>query len=134
MPGLEAKEAWVGELGLNAEVNCDGCGQPRPYLGSNRMYNNFVEKCRHILCSYCLEDTALENSGSESSHHCPLCRQYGAGSSHNQQIDDEGDTEMASSEQPASSTASDYFNEEGYSTKMAALIRDVKSNLLATKR
>lgn len=135
---MEEEEAWVSEAGLNAEATCAGCKQPRPILGSNRIYHQFIEKCSHILCAECLEDC-----GGESVISCPLCKRFRKSgtateplSPHESDSDEDilmGDGEDSS---PAQSKKRDdaYFNFQGHSTKMEALVNDVKVDLQTTKR
>lgn len=111
-----------------------------PVLGSNRIYRNFVEDCAHVLCSECLEDSssAVDKVGQR---HCPLCvrtgttrkaalprgiydsvtreiRRYVEVSHHNSEQDDDH-----------------YFDwHAGYSSKMEALMRDLREGLFSTKR
>lgn len=135
---LEEVEAVVGEAGLNAEATCTGCKQPRPILGSNKIYNRFVEGCSHMLCAECLEDC-----GGEDITHCPLCKRFEKTSRGNAQTadigDGESDEDMSTADDedvPSRSGKKDdtYFNFDGHSTKMEALVQDVKVDLLTTKR
>jgi len=134
---LEAQEALVG-AGLEVKETCAGCKQPRPILGSNRMHNEFAEKCSHILCSECLEDC-----GGENITHCPLCRRFTrakdlteSSSPHDSDGDQDILMEDAADQSTAQSKRRDdgYFNAQGHSTKMEALVSDVKEDLHTTKR
>ncbi|KAJ9139227.1 DNA repair and recombination protein rad5c [Coniochaeta hoffmannii] len=133
---LEAQEALVG-AGLEVKETCAGCKQPRPILGSNRMHNEFAEKCSHILCSECLEDC-----GGENITHCPLCRRFTrakdlteSSSPHDSDGDQDSLMEDAADQSTAQSKRRDdgYFNAQGHSTKMEALVSDVKEDLHTTK-
>lgn len=135
---MEEDEAYVGDAGLDAEATCAGCKQPRPILGSNRIYNQFVEKCNHMLCAECLEDC-----GGENITHCPLCKRFQKRSdapepSSPQESDDDEDILMddAADQPTAQARKRDdaYFNFQGHSTKMEALVNDVKVDLQTTKR
>jgi SNF2 family DNA or RNA helicase len=127
----EEQEALVSEFGLNSEATCEGCRQPRPILGFGRTKNDFVEKCAHVLCADCLDDCG-GLQGSEALKHCPLCRFnkviQDAEASSSQVVDSGGDVAM---EDPGEDR---YFNDVGHSTKMDALVKDVKENLESTKR
>ncbi|KAH8911517.1 hypothetical protein BR93DRAFT_873391 [Coniochaeta sp. PMI_546] len=135
---MEEEEAWVSEAGLNAEATCAGCKQPRPILGSNRIYHQFIEKCSHILCAECLEDC-----GGESVISCPLCKRFRKSGTATEPLsphesDSDEDILMADGEEdssPAQSKKRDdaYFNFQGHSTKMEALVNDVKVDLQTTK-
>lgn len=126
----DIKEAWISALGGNAQVNCDGCSQPMPVLGSNKVYNEFVEKCSHVLCLECLEEAATANGSNFGRKHCPLCKVFHG---------ETADVEMVNSSQEPRGDDGElddahYFRNGGYSTKMNALITDVKKDLETTKR
>ncbi len=126
----DEKEAIIGELGLNAEAHCDGCRQPRPIIGSNRIYNNFPEKCKHVLCAEC-----LEQCGDES--HCPLCQLYGrAVGNGGGPANGSDDITMADAdgEPHGEKHAYQYFKDTGHSSKMEALMGDLRDGLKETKR
>lgn len=126
----DIKEAWISAVGGNAQINCDGCSQAMPVQGSNKVYNDFVEKCSHVLCLECLDDAALAK-GSEHGHkHCPLCTVF-----HGEAVD----VEMAEDNQETRGDDGElddahYFRNGGHSTKMNALISDVKEDFTKTKR
>lgn len=125
----DEKEAIIGELGLNAETLCSGCHQPRPIIGSNSIYNKFVEKCKHILCAECLEDCGDDT-------HCPLCRVMGK-SARTHLGDGDGDTTMADADDDEThghKHTFKYFRDVGYSSKMEALMEDLKRDVDETKR
>lgn len=125
----DVKEAVISAIGGNTQVNCDGCSQPMPVLGSNKVYNDFVEKCNHVLCSECLEDT-LNKGPSTRRRHCPLCVRFGT---------ETVDVDMTDgSQEPGSNDGelddAHYFRIGGFSTKMNALVSDVQQDLDKTKR
>lgn len=135
---MEEQDEWVSKVGLDDEATCAGCKQPRPILGSSRMHKQFIEKCSHILCAECLEDC-----GGESIISCPLCQRFrkndvAAEPSSPHESDSDEDTLMADAENPARSDPrkrnDTYFNFQGHSTKMEALVNDVKNDLETTKR
>ncbi|KAH6972212.1 SNF2 family N-terminal domain-containing protein [Ilyonectria sp. MPI-CAGE-AT-0026] len=129
----DEKEAFLAELGLNAERICSGCGEPGPIINSYNANRDFVEKCAHILCRDCLD--GLE--GSEASigppNHCPLCDISGKSLRKTtprpspEVINEERDVVMQDADWAGDEDS--YFNPEGYSTKMIALLRDVKETL-----
>lgn len=135
---MEEQDEWVSKVGLDDEATCAGCKQPRPILGSSRMHKQFVEKCSHILCAECLEDC-----GGESIISCPLCQRFRKNDvadelSSPHESDSDEDTLMADAEYSASADPRKrndaYFNFQGHSTKMEALVNDVKNDLETTKR
>ena len=134
---MEEHEAHWGEVGADAEATCAGCKQPRPILGSNMIYNQFVEKCGHMLCSECLEDC-----GGENITHCPLCKRFrktDTAAEVSTPLDgSDEDTAMPDAEDyltvHSTKKKDDYFNFQGHSTKMEALVDDVRVDLQTTKR
>ncbi|GKT49800.1 DNA repair protein RAD5B [Colletotrichum spaethianum] len=135
---LEEREAAVSALGQNAEITCDGCHQPMPILGSSRLRNETEEQCAHVLCSECLEESDMSAPGSHT-RHCPVCENWmKTTASPSIRVDGpvaSGDIDMADAPAKSSADKDDelYFNHVGYSTKMEALIRDVKEDVWTTK-
>jgi SWI/SNF-related matrix-associated actin-dependent regulator of chromatin subfamily A3 len=133
----DEREAAVGAIGSSAEITCSGCQQPMPILGSNRIYNNFVEDCAHVLCSECLEETQNRFMGSQRPH-CPICLIHSSAvPSLPQPTDRNGDIQM--SDAPVASAKGEedddhYFRHDGYSTKMEHLLKDIKEGLHEAKR
>lgn len=147
------REAFLSEMGLGSELLCDGCKQLRPVLGSTASaQNNFVEDCAHSFCLECLEDFR-ELPGIQNSRRCPLCELYkkslapaqsaqappntppaadGGGGSEDVVMEEAAGDDGDVNEQ--NSRHRDYFNDLGYSTKMAALLEDVKQDMAGTKR
>ncbi|KAK6084656.1 DNA repair and recombination protein rad5c [Seiridium cupressi] len=125
----DIKEAWISAVGGNAQVDCDGCSQPMPVLGSNKVYNDFVEKCNHILCLECLEEAAAVQGPTNRRKHCPLCRVF------NKETVDVEMTDVSQEPRGDDGELDDahYFRPGGYSTKMNALISDVQQDLDKTK-
>ena len=136
----EENEALVGELGFNVEGKCVTCQQPRPILGSTIRYNQFVENCHHMICAEC-----LEIDGQQGIVHCPLCQLVGKtlrnvdpSLSSSMNIDDAEDITMID-QGPVTTRESErkqkiYFNKTGRSTKIEALVEDVKEDVQTTKR
>ncbi|KAI1871434.1 uncharacterized protein JN550_004428 [Neoarthrinium moseri] len=122
----DMKEAVMSALGSNAQINCNGCSQPMPVLGSNKVYNEFAEKCLHVLCSECLEEAASSKDSGQSVKHCPLCVAFRRANDRDVEMvagshelgEDDGELDDAH-----------YFRSTGYSTKMNALINDVRKDL-----
>jgi SWI/SNF-related matrix-associated actin-dependent regulator of chromatin subfamily A3 len=117
------REAFITEMGLRSELMCDGCKQPRPILGSTKAQNNFVENCNHSLCHECLEDC-------HDLRHCPLCQRFGT-----MDVDmQDGQDAIVPEDTEGNPHHKDYFNPIGFSTKMNALMLDVKDGLAGSKR
>jgi SWI/SNF-related matrix-associated actin-dependent regulator of chromatin subfamily A3 len=123
---LDNREAFLAEVGFNAERPCIICRQPRPILASRNIQHDFVERCAHIICSECSEDI-FESGDRSGSNHCPLCHRAekstrGSGSGGVGAAQE--DVEM---QDTASATDMSYFNPNGVSTKVTALVKDVKA-------
>ncbi|KAL4414676.1 SNF2 family domain-containing protein [Colletotrichum abscissum] len=120
---LDEREAAVSALGQNAELTCNGCHQPMPILGFNRLRNASEKQCPHVFCSECLDDSDLSSSANLASasreRHCPVC--------------DNWKKSAKISSTGLGADDADYFNTVGYSTKMEALIRDVQVDVSTTK-
>lgn len=136
----DMREAAISALGQNGETRCSGCKLPMPVLGSNRIHNIFVEDCAHVLCSECLEDST-DTVDKVDQRHCPLCVRTGTTRKVTlpRGIHDSVTMEMRSYiETSHRSTEQDdvhYFNwDAGYSSKMEALMRDLREGLFSTKR
>jgi SWI/SNF-related matrix-associated actin-dependent regulator of chromatin subfamily A3 len=131
----DEREALVGELGGlgGVEAHCDGCRQPYSILGGSST-NGFGKDCKHVLCHECVENcTDLPNISDST---CPLCKRFG---NRLAQADDDGDLPMSEDQAPDEDRESDgkhgeYFYPTGESTKMNALVEDVKKDLRDTKR
>ncbi|KAH7032710.1 SNF2 family N-terminal domain-containing protein [Microdochium trichocladiopsis] len=129
---------------LDAEIRCGGCAQPRPSLDSYKHYPS----CGHFLCSDCRKDHAGDHNIDRTDGRCPLCRIQTRSHHHHHHHHREpnqvpevvplfGDEEET---QPANDHAmqglqeeEDYFEDSGHSTKMMALMEDVKVDLERTK-
>ncbi|KAH7125932.1 SNF2 family N-terminal domain-containing protein [Dactylonectria macrodidyma] len=129
----DEKEAFLAELGLNAERICAGCGQPRPIINSNNAQSDFVEKCAHILCRDCLDGLDGSQASTGPLKHCPLCDMSRKSLRKTDSsltvggVDERQDVVMQDVDGDGVDDA--YFNLEGYSTKMTALVQDVKETL-----
>ncbi|KAJ0340378.1 hypothetical protein KNSL1_011586 [Colletotrichum chrysophilum] len=145
---LDEREAVVSALGQNAEITCDGCHQPMPILGSSRLRNEFEERCAHVFCSECLEQSDYSaGTASTQARNCPVCENWMRSAGAQRALPSgvpvvrvdgpggSGDVEMADAPAQALSKRDDdvYFNAAGESTKMKALIEDVKVDLNETK-
>lgn len=155
---IEEKEAFLTELGLNAEKKCSGCDQPRPIIDTMNPGSDFVEKCSHFICRDCLDTPGTPDSTQDTAEplrQCPICAlsrkapddsmsRFSNGSfnesrevlmhdvdafghdnggfngSHDVDMQDVDDTDRQKDA---------YFNKTGYSTKMTALVNDVKETL-----
>jgi SWI/SNF-related matrix-associated actin-dependent regulator of chromatin subfamily A3 len=115
--------------------------------GSNKIYNSFVEDCAHVLCSECLEETDTQLSSGQV-RHCPICllhnnsmaeatlQRGGRVSSMTSVVSDDVEMTDGSPTRVVHGEEDDdhYFRPGGHSTKMEALVKDVKVDLESTKR
>jgi len=107
------------------EVKCSLCKQSMPTLSMDQIYRRYTKTCAHVLCDECLEEP-LENCDqgpSKAQSRCPICSPQEAHIS-------------ASKRATPESTEDDDrdFQRVGKSTKIEALISDLKVELSSTKR
>lgn len=114
---LDEKEAALCSVGGAGEVSCSACRQRMPILGSNNVYRTYKGSCAHVFCSECLDENEQKSNAEHQMLKCPLCAisgvPLGVGP------EDHNDS---------------YLRMEGHSSKMTALIEDVKQDLWKTKR
>ncbi|KAK7190159.1 SNF2 family domain-containing protein [Paraphaeosphaeria sporulosa] len=117
---LDEREAMEASSGRDGEVTCSACKQTMPLLGAGSMFRRFDEHCRHVLCSECMEESMPEaNPGVVTN--CPLCSSLwkitsrSANSTFLQQEDGR------------------YFRAQGRSSKIQALMEDVRVDIWSTK-
>jgi hypothetical protein len=97
-----------------------------PILGSNNVYRAYAENCAHVLCSECLGENAPESGDNGNvAPRCPLCFPVGATIA---------TAEVECRYSSGDGEHGDYFRPQGHSSKMAALISDVREDLWGTKR
>ncbi|CAF3557385.1 unnamed protein product [Fusarium graminearum] len=129
---LEEREAIVGTAGQYGEMLCVGCEQPMPVLGHDWSKKMFEDGCSHVLCTKCIEDSQFSEL-KISQRRCPVCvRWYQAPSP----AGDEEDGTSRRKRKRNATTKDDhehYFNAEGHSTKIRALVEDVRKDLWTTK-
>ncbi|KAL9094080.1 MAG: hypothetical protein Q9165_003750, partial [Trypethelium subeluteriae] len=125
----EQEDAFCSSGG-NGVIKCSSCKRSMPTLGSNKIYRTFAEDCAHVLCSECLEssdqDSDLGSSDigdDDTISHCPPCATTGVVAK----------LKLGAAYQKSEERDDDYFRSEGYSTKMVALMQDVKQDLANTK-
>ena len=109
----DEREDALCSVGESGQVRCSACCQPMPLLGSINASETVKEGCRHIFCSECSgenEDASVET------HECPLCLMIGGPLP---KLDDNRNS---------------YLRQDGFSTKIIAVMEDIKQDLWATKR
>lgn len=134
---LEEREAFIGgAYSQHGEVLCVGCEQPMPVLGQDWSKPMFEGKCPHILCDKCIDDSK-KGETSVPQGRCPVCVLWYRGSSNTEdgQGSDSGSLQRKRKRNAATNDDHEhYFNSEGHSTKILALVEDVQKDLWTTKR
>lgn len=116
---MDEREAMAASIGSEGEMTCSACKQPMLLLNIGSNFRRYTENCRHVLCSECLEQSLP--SGQESlPTNCPLCSSLW-NISPQAQTKDQLQEDM-------------YFREEGRSSKMEELMKDVLMDVTTTKR
>ena len=126
---LDAEEDAICTLTRDSFNRCSACREPLPVLFRDRRLR-YVERCNHVLCRSCVEDTTKQ-SVSNKLQHCPLCEPAG-GPPIPLWIDRQ--SSLFRSELSSKTKATDYFRRTGRSSKAEALVSDVQTNLESTKR
>jgi SWI/SNF-related matrix-associated actin-dependent regulator of chromatin subfamily A3 len=124
---LSEREAAFCSVGQNGEISCSSCRQSMPIMGTNRVYRTYAEHCAHVLCFEFLDEKAQENSDDEGRvvSQCPLCHSSSF-------LQSEAEVDGICNGQ--TERQDDYFRPQGQSSKMAALMSDVRKDLQQTKR
>jgi len=104
--------------GNRHEVRCSICRMSIVMLCSNNVYTKY-NACKHVLCSECLDGKTQESQQEEST--CPLCTGPGVIGSKNLAKTTKGLEE-------------NYLLDTGHSSKIDALIEDVRKDIESTKR
>ncbi|KAM5349514.1 hypothetical protein ACJ41O_006019 [Fusarium nematophilum] len=129
---MDEREAIVDALGTQGQISCAGCQLPAPVLGSN--WARYEGQCAHVLCAECIEDSTTDGTGT-SQRRCPICVKWHQSlvrSTSNSTHDRDG-VDTPEITRKIEDNHEHYFNSEGHSTKMNALIEDVSRNLWTTK-
>ncbi|KAL7972031.1 SNF2 family N-terminal domain-containing protein [Trichoderma sp. SZMC 28014] len=123
----DEREAAAGALGQNSEIYCSGCQLPMPILGSSWLRSDYNKRCNHVLCSECIEESTGKTAG------CPVCvLTLGPDVARNNSPSE--DVPDWPADGRTGNSDDHYFNKDGHSTKMKALIKDVEKDLNVTKR
>ena len=125
---LDAEEDAVCSLTRDSYNRCSACREPLPVLLRDRALN-YVERCKHIFCKSCAEETVREPS-SNSLRHCPICEPTG-GPPIPLQFDYHAPQAWSTSRE---NRRSDYFQQTGRSSKIETLVWDLQEDLEVTKR
>ena len=117
---LDEREDALCSIGGDGEVHCSACRQSLPVLGSNDLYRTYRGSCAHVVCRECLDQK--EKIGVDTNTKCPLCAVSGV------------HTSVARPDALSQERSDSYQQQEGHSSKMMALISDIREDLWQTKR
>ncbi|KAM0286603.1 hypothetical protein ACHAO9_008233 [Fusarium lateritium] len=132
---LEEREAIIGSARYG-EISCVGCEQPMPVLGHNWNKSMFDDNCSHVLCAQCIKESNFDELG-VTERRCPVCIRWYREPSNNKDDQDSEDSPKSGKRRKKTALKDDhehYFNDEGHSTKIRALVEDVSKDLWTTKR
>jgi len=119
----DEREDALCSLGGYGEVNCSVCRQSLPVLDSNNLYQKYPGRCAHIICTECLcQNEQVTGLALKSGKKCPICAATGVDTSETRphaKIEERKDA---------------YLRQQGHSSKILALISDIRENLGQTKR
>ncbi|KAI3328987.1 hypothetical protein HD806DRAFT_481296 [Xylariaceae sp. AK1471] len=119
-------EFMAFNCGNDFEKICHGCEQRRPALGSS-CTSSMTNNCDHFFCSSCLEDLETIVGPSEPMS-CPGCMYKDTAKSlHTGIMPTRNNNRRVYHRDTLGRGA--YFKEVGFSTKMNALVQDVKQGL-----
>ena len=128
----DEKDVFGSMRGSESEIKCSGCQHPMPFQGSSGYEGMFKNRCAHILCSECIEQSMASGISSQN-RGCPICvphHDLGASKEASDIVNINTSTGIDSEDNDHAY----YFNANGHSTKMEALIQDVSKDLWTTKR
>jgi SNF2 family DNA or RNA helicase len=103
----------VRSLTRDSWDRCLTCREPLPITARDRR-SKYVENCKHVLCENCSKGV-IRGPREDGRVHCPVCESLGRSS--------EGED-----------TRDNYLLREGFSSKMQALVEDVRRDLDTKKR
>ena len=111
--------------GSYEQERCSGCKRPLSLLDKDTVHETYMKKCTHVLCSDCKEiAVSQEANNSLAADDCPLCVAADAGAKRANR----------DSLAPSYEASENYFRQDGHSSKMNALVEDVKKGLEQSKR
>jgi len=117
---LDEREAVAVWMGKDGEVSCSVCKERMPLMGEGSVFRRFDAYCRHILCLGCLEESKPQGQ-EDLPTVCPLCpsllKRHSGSLYSSHRLEEEK-----------------YFKPQGRSSKIEALMADVKQDLHSTKR
>jgi hypothetical protein len=117
------KEDFLSSIGKDGEVRCSRCHEMVLILATNCAATRQLPSCSHVLCNDCLDQLSEEATHPLSASVCPDCPTNGSSSSLKAPVPKVG---------PFPNKPD--FLPTGHSSKMEALMADVKDRLEITKR
>lgn len=129
---IDETEAVDMDRGLGAEVTCSVCRETMPRFSTGSTYKHYIQSCKHVLCSECIDDTVPASqpryAGDEGRFpsRCPLCFPNAQFANRNGYPPSQQGIHPGPEE--------DYFRPYGRSSKMEVLVEDVKKDIEWTKR
>ncbi|KAF4990996.1 hypothetical protein FGRMN_8117 [Fusarium graminum] len=132
---LEEREAVVGAAGQYGEISCVGCEEPILVFGQNWNKNMFDDGCSHVLCDKCIQESNFSEV-EVSERRCPVCVRWYRETSDAKDGQDLQNTSKPNKSRKKTVQKDDhrhYFNDEGHSTKIRAVVEDVQKDLWTTK-
>jgi len=123
---LDEREDALCATGGSGEVNCSGCRETIPILSSNNIYGKRLGNCAHVLCSECVDEAEqISGESTDGIRKCPLCAISGALINASEVVQQGGAIDGQDDS---------YLRANGTSSKINALISDMKEDLWKTKR
>lgn len=139
-------ETFVGDAAAGKERVCDGCSNPVPQSGCSKP-NDFAEACPHVVCLDCMSDAASNSNLEDPWRHCPICRRFGTSLTNasaearrhsitagREDAVTEADQESGPITDTTQPQVSSYFRQQGISTKLNALMEDLRKDPEGTNR
>lgn len=125
---LEREDA-VALLGQNSEIKCSLCKEIIPILSITRPLTD-LQHCGHIFCPECVLQQPGPRCGNGFLTQCQLCQKADIESARS-----DGNKPRSFTSKTAFAQQDDnYFNDNGFSTKIAAIMADLEEDQFKSKR
>ena len=119
------REVALELFGHTGEVNCSSCTQSLPIGDCGTTYHSWTASCSHAVCNECMMHLLPSDDpdGVLDAQICPICIRSGVDQTHRSKQT----VEMQKQEER-------FFRHTGFSTKMNALVEDLRGGLWSSKR
>ena len=119
------REVALEFFGHSGEIICSSCTQSLPIMGYGTTYQSWTGSCRHVVCNECMMRLLPSDGPSDAvcAQICPVCISSGVDRLHGSKSTVEIQKQQES-----------FFRPTGFSTKMCALVRDLREDLRTSKR